>query len=324
MAAGWLAPVRQELRELRGHSGRLVKDISVPLFTLGNLEDVLTVPGVDWEAVRAVRPGRPSPLREYTQLPISRATAIRGFAADLAAEHQIAVWPRWQTREDVWVVDWEPGSDGTPTREQVQQALLAHPAAARHAERVRLSSEVGDVISWARRMRQPGQAVIVDCETTDLDGVIIEIAVLAADGSGRVLLDTLVNPGSAPISAEAHAVHGISAADLRGAPTWDQVLPRFLDAVGQSAILAYNADFDCGRVAATQRASGLDRSVLPARERWACLMQALAVWRRSHWWLPLGGAHRALGDAREADRVLATLCTAPTSHIGNRPGAGTP
>ncbi|MFI7643351.1 3'-5' exonuclease [Nonomuraea sp. NPDC049400] len=263
---------------------------------------------MDWEAVRAVRLGRPSALREYTPLPISRATAIRGFAADLATEHQIEVWPRWQPLEDVWVLDWEPGSDGTPTAEQVQQALLAHPAAARHAEHVRLSSEIGDVISWARRMRQPGQAVIVDCETTDLDGVIIEIAVLAADGSGRLLLDTLVNPGDASISAEAQAVHGISAADLRGAPTWEQVLPRFLDAAGQATILAYNADLDRGRVAATQRASGLDPAQLPTRSRWACLMQALTVWRRSHWWLPLGGAHRAAGDAREADRVLATLC----------------
>ncbi|MEU6718325.1 3'-5' exonuclease [Nonomuraea sp. NPDC046802] len=323
VAAGWLSPVRHELRELRGHSGRLVKDIAVPLYTLGDLEDVLTIPGVDWEAVRAVRPGQPSPLREHTRLPIRRATAIRGFAADLAAQHQIAVWPRWHTREDVWVLDWEPGSDGTPTHEQVQQALLAHPAAARHADHVRLSSEVGDVISWARRMRQPGQAVIVDCETTGLDGVIIEIAVLAADGSGRVLLNTLVSPGSASISADAQAVHGLRAADLRGAPTWEQVLPRFLNAVGQSAILAYNADFDRGRVAATQHASGLDRSVLPARDQWFCLMQALTVWRRSHWWLPLGGAHRALGDAREAERVLATLCTAPASRTGSRPCAGT-
>lgn len=89
VAAGWLAPARHELRELRGHSGRRFKDITVPLFTLGALEDVLTVPGVDWEAVRAVRPSRPSALREYTRLPISRATAIRGFAADLAEKHQI-------------------------------------------------------------------------------------------------------------------------------------------------------------------------------------------------------------------------------------------
>ncbi|MGW4411947.1 exonuclease domain-containing protein [Nonomuraea sp. NPDC004702] len=323
LAAGWLAPVRHELRELRDHRGRLIKDIAVPQFTLGDLEDALAIPGVDWEAVRAVRPGRPSPLREHTRLPISRATAIRGFAADLAHQHQIEVWPRWDTRQDMWIVDWEPGLDGAPTREQVEQALLTHPAAARHADHVRLSGEVGDIIAWARRMRRPGQAVIVDCETTDLNGVIIELAVLAADGSGRVLLDTLVNPGPAAISAGAYAVHGISAADLRDAPTWDQVLPRFLDAVGSAAILAYNADFDHGRVAATHQAAGRDPAELPERERWACLMQALATWRRTHWWLPLGGAHRALADTWEADRVLATLCTAPASRTSPT-SAGTP
>lgn len=44
-------------------------------------------------------------------------------------------------------------------------------------------------------MLQPDTAVIVDTETTDLGGVVIEIACIDAY-DGRVLLDTLVNPNS--------------------------------------------------------------------------------------------------------------------------------
>lgn len=49
-AAGWAAPARYVTREV----GRR-KTVSVPLFTVGSLEDALLTPGVDWEAVRSVK-----------------------------------------------------------------------------------------------------------------------------------------------------------------------------------------------------------------------------------------------------------------------------
>ncbi|WP_327583459.1 hypothetical protein OHA25_47750 [Nonomuraea sp. NBC_00507] len=41
----------------------------------------------------------------------------------------------------------------------------------------------------------------------------------------------------------------------------------------------------------------------PRPDHWWCLMQARSVWARVGYWLPLGGGHRALGDARDAHEL---------------------
>ncbi|CAH0535465.1 hypothetical protein VST7929_03039 [Vibrio stylophorae] len=64
--------------------------------------------------------------------------------------------------------------------------------------------------------------IYLDTETTGLDdnAEIIEISIISE--SGHVLLDTLVKP-SQTVSAEATAIHGITDADLVGAPTWPEI-----------------------------------------------------------------------------------------------------
>lgn len=49
---------------------------------------------MDWEAVRAVKPGQVSPLRVHTRLPAARAAVIRAFCRDLGAHWTVEVWPR--------------------------------------------------------------------------------------------------------------------------------------------------------------------------------------------------------------------------------------
>lgn len=67
-AAGWISPVRDAEMQISRHT-----TIQVPLYAVGDLEDAVTETaeefGVDWEALRAVKPGQPSPLREYVRLP---------------------------------------------------------------------------------------------------------------------------------------------------------------------------------------------------------------------------------------------------------------
>ena len=70
---------------------------------------------------------------------------------------------------------------------------------------------------WARDMLRPGRSIIVDTETSDLGGSILEVAAIDA-ASGVVLLETLVDPGDVPIHPDAAAVHGLSADQLAGAP----------------------------------------------------------------------------------------------------------
>lgn len=301
VAAGWVRPAAYATREVG-----VRKTVEVPLYRVADLEAVLDVPGVDWEAVRAVKPGEVSPLREHTRLPATRAAAVRAFCAQLGADHSVEVWPRWWNAGDTWTIDWEVNEDGHPTKTEVAAALAAHRGASPHADQITLSTAVGRVIRWARTCQQPGEAVVLDTETTGLNGVIIEVAVVDAY-DGRVLLDTLVHPEGLGVEPGARAVHGITDAELADAPTWQQVLPDLLAAIGDRRILAYNADFDRRAVATTHANAGLDTADLPGAERWECLMEALSTWYRIGRWLPLGGGHRARADAQAALNVLRTL-----------------
>jgi hypothetical protein len=301
-AAGWVRPVRHTVLEVG-----IRKTVSVPLYRAGDLEDALRdVPGVDWEAVRAARPGEVSPLREHTRLPATRARVIRAFCQEVGSNWGVEVWPSFWNAADRWEIDWELREDGHPTRKEVTAALAAHRGASKHAASVSLSTAVGEVINWARACLRPGAAVVLDTETTDLGGVVIEIAIVDAC-TGKTLLDTLVNPGDVTVSDGARAVNGITDDELAGAPGWVEILPAFLAAVRGRRVLAYNAEFDSSAIAATQHHAGLDSAQLPARGEWGCLMNARSTWARVGYWMPLGGGHRARGDALDARTVLQAI-----------------
>ena len=302
LAAGWVRAVDSVTKQV----GRY-KEVEVPLYRTGDVEAVLQIPGVDWEAVRAVRPGDPSPLREHVRLPVARADAVRAFCGDLGREWKVEVWPRWHNGSDTWLVDWDR-LDGHPTEQEVAAALAAHPEAAAHAGRIELSTPEGGIVGWARSMLRPGAAVVVDTETTSLAGVAIELAVIDA-ATGQTLLDTLVDPAGVPIEFGARMVHGISDEELVGAPSWAEVLPRYLDAVAGRTILAYNSSFDRRIIRATHRHAGLNPAELPGG--FACLMQARMTWLGIGHRIALGGGHRALGDCHAARDVLVRIATAP-------------
>lgn len=145
------------------------------------------------------------------------------------------------------------------------------------------------------------RAVIVDVETTDLNGQICEIAIL--DTTGRTLVDTLVSP-EAPITPAAAAVHGITDTDVADAPTWDQVAPAVLRAIAGRTVIAYNAPFDQGIIRSEMRRAGQDTR--PVEGRWWCLMRARATVENRPW-RALQGGHRALGDCRAALAVLESI-----------------
>ena len=127
-AAGWVEPARYATWEV----GR-VKTVQVPLYRVGDLEDALAMPGVDWEAVHAVKPGEESPLREFTRLPRSRAETVRAFCDQVGSRWQVEVWPHFWNAGDQWEIDWEQRADGHPTKDEVAEALAEHHGASRHA-----------------------------------------------------------------------------------------------------------------------------------------------------------------------------------------------
>lgn len=149
---------------------------------------------------------------------------------------------------------------------------------------------------------EPGAAVILDTETTDLGGRIIEIAVIDA-ASGVPLVDTLVDPQGEPINPQAQAVHGITCEQLVGAPTFGQIWAELDRSCVGRVVLAWNAPFDQAEVEAE-----CQRNDLPAPGwAWQCLMRMDAALHHTSW-RKLRGGHRALGDVRAARSRLISLC----------------
>lgn len=165
-------------------------------------------------------------------------------------------------------------------------------------------------------MLTPGVAVVLDTETTDFNGRIVEVAVIDAS-TGEPLLVTLVDPQQ-PIADAAAAVHGITDAAVAGSPTWDEVLPQLLQVVGDRQVIAYSAEFDRERIMATSEGVGADPGALAAQDRWECLMRARSAWLGTDRWLSLGGPHRGLGDVLAARDLLVTMSQRPRRTIRSR------
>ncbi len=94
--------------------------------------------------------------------------------------------------------------------------------------------------------------VVFDLETTGLSpwagDEIIEIGAMKIFGNQldeENIFHTLVNPKRV-IPMEATRVNGITNEMVAAAPTLDQVIPKFLDYIGSSWLVAQNAKFDMG------------------------------------------------------------------------------
>lgn len=89
----------------------------------------------------------------------------------------------------------------------------------------------------------------IDIETTGLSPrrcKIVEIAALKRLPDGRTEeFATLVDP-RVRIPPSSTAIHGITDAMVKGAPTADEAAARLLEFVGESHIAAHNAKFDLG------------------------------------------------------------------------------
>lgn len=159
--------------------------------------------------------------------------------------------------------------------------------------------------------------VAFDLETTGLLARvdrIVEIGAVRFDASGRTLgeFQSLVRPDR-PMSPRAQAVHGISDADLAGAEPASEVLPRFLDWLGDpaaSTLMAHNASFDAGFLGRELGRSGLSQpgwvvvdTLSLARSTWPSAGSHRLDRLSARLGLDGSGAHRALADSRRVKGV---------------------
>ena len=159
--------------------------------------------------------------------------------------------------------------------------------------------------------------VIVDLETTGTHAKrdrIIEIgAVKMRSGDAVDTMETLVDP-QCTISWHITRITGITNADVFDQPLIDEVLPRFLDFLGNAIFVAHNCQFDSSFIDAELQRTGLP----PLSNPTLC---TLRLARRLLQGLPSkalgslitffdldpGQRHRALSDAIAAQQVLTRL-----------------
>ncbi|GMA33969.1 exonuclease domain-containing protein [Demequina litorisediminis] len=122
-----------------------------------------------------------------------------------------------------------------------------------------MSTQVQDSLDAIGEPLSATTFVVVDLETTGGSPAtcgITEIGAVKTRG-GEVIgeFQTLVDPG-APIPPMIVALTGITDAMVMAAPRIEQVLPSFVEFLGDAVLVAHNARFDVGFLKAAFRAHG--------------------------------------------------------------------
>ena len=98
-------------------------------------------------------------------------------------------------------------------------------------------------IAWAQALLAQPDVIILDTETTGIGRDDEAVSIGIVDGSGAVLMDTLLRPRKA-ISPGAMRVHGIQNRDVDKAPRFAEVYPELAGYVNDRTLVVYNLDFD--------------------------------------------------------------------------------
>ena len=172
------------------------------------------------------------------------------------------------------------------------------------------------VVHGKQDMSFDGEFVAFDLETTGLSSrtdTIIEIgAVIMKAGKEIDRFQTFVAPGRR-LDHKIIELTGITDAMLIGAPTIEEVLPKFLEFVGDRVLVAHNSDFDTGFIRAACERLGLpynytaadtlilSQNLLPQLNKFKLDIVANALS------LPDFNHHRAADDAVICGSIMARL-----------------
>lgn len=167
-----------------------------------------------------------------------------------------------------------------------------------------------------------GDFVILNYETTDLDGEPVQIGVI--DYTGKELINTYIRPVKRDIDPEAAALHGIAADRVKDAPTFADIYDKLRGALHGKTVVAYNAAFE-GKI--TRLTCQLYDLPIIEPKSWQCAMlmyaahnpEKLTPWgAKGGWWkltealkqeglTPSSDAHDALADVRMTLQLIQCL-----------------
>ncbi len=179
-----------------------------------------------------------------------------------------------------------------------------------------LGPKADSVVKLASALSRGGSDFVVfDIETTAMkpeNGYIVDLAALRVrDGQVVDRFESLVNPGRSIVG---HQVHGLSDADVASAPTAADLLPRFVEWVGSSPVLAHNVAFDLPFVlrhlpteakwepSAVYDTLELAYQLYPDAGSWKLADLMRFVFGREH-----AAAHRAMPDAEATAELFVEM-----------------
>jgi len=108
---------------------------------------------------------------------------------------------------------------------------------------------------WCHDIATGHEYVILDTETTGLQGEIIDLAII--NGQGDVLYNNLLRP-KCSIEYGAMKKHHITDSMVRRCNTFAQEWSKIHDVIRGKSIITYNARFDAERISHTARVHGVD------------------------------------------------------------------
>jgi len=171
------------------------------------------------------------------------------------------------------------------------------------------------------QIRPRREFIALDLETTGLSARtdrIVEIGAIRFLDTGQEIAryQSLVNP-ERPMPPSAYAIHGLSDKHLADARVAHEVLPEFLDFLGDpgaAVLLAHHASFDAGFLGCELSRAGMESpghflvdTLALARRRLPQLRSHRLDFLTMHFGLDPEGSHRAVGDSLRVKEIWLRL-----------------
>jgi len=246
------------------------------------------------------------------------------------ARHRFCGHCQTEVRKETYNREYEACHKCLPAVLEREERVARKRAEARECElREMLAQDRKESISWAKRLLDRSDWVILDTETTGLDYGAEIISITVVSPTGETLIDSLVKPNGS-IPPDATAVNGITDDMVSNAPLFSNIFPQLCQALDGKLVIAYNAEFDQTMLIATcaryklpygqlisygRLKDGNDNSSSP----WQCAMMQYAAyvgewsnyWASYRWQKLPKGDHTAKGDCMAVLELIRHMAAAP-------------
>jgi DNA polymerase III epsilon subunit family exonuclease len=180
-----------------------------------------------------------------------------------------------------------------------------------------LEPGTGSVLEFVKKIAQPGnEIVVIDTETTGRDAKVADLieigAVRLREGQVVDKFSTFVNPNRAIFGAQ---MHGITDADVAGAPTPKEAAEKLLAFVNGAPIIGHNVGFDIGFLDQALGeggkfiANGYFDTLVIAREGYPDLESYKLGDVAKFFGITVETVHRGLADAETTAAVIAKFAS---------------